>query len=112
MSLKSITGAVAVAATIAFSSIAMAAVDPVTISIKDHKFDPAEIKLPAGEKVKLIIKNLDTTPEEFESHDLNREKIITGNGEGIILVGPLKPGKYEFFGEFNPKTARGFLIVE
>jgi len=82
------------------------------INIKDHKFEPAEVKVPANEKVKLIVKNLDPTAEEFESHDLKREKIVKGNGEIKVVVGPLKPGRYNFFGEFNPKTAQGFVVAE
>ncbi len=82
------------------------------ISIKDHKFEPAEVTIPADTKVVLKVKNEDTTPEEFESHDFNREKIIKGGKEAKINVGPLKPGEYKFFGEFNPKTAQGKLIVK
>ena len=82
------------------------------IIIKDHLFHPAELKIPAGTKVKLVIRNEDPTPEEFESYDFNREKIVGGNSQIIVFVGPLKPGRYEFFGEFNPGTAQGLLIVE
>lgn len=82
------------------------------IVIKNHRFEPAEIKIPADTKVKLIVDNQDSTPEEFESHDFHREKIIPGGSKATILVGPLKPGTYSFFGEFNMKTAQGKLIVE
>lgn len=82
------------------------------IVIKDHKFSPEEVKIPANTKVKLVVDNQDTTPEEFESHDFDREKVIAGNTKANILVGPLKPGNYAFFGEFNPKTAQGKLVVE
>ncbi len=81
------------------------------ITIKDHKFSPAELTIPANEKIKLIVKNDDATPEEFESHELNREKIISGNRKATIYIGPLKPGRYPFFGEFNPETAQGAIIV-
>lgn len=46
------------------------------------------------------------------SHELNREKVIAGNGKATIYVGPLSPGKYPFFGEFNEKTARGVIVAE
>lgn len=82
------------------------------IVIKDHKFSPEEIRVPAGQKIKLIVDNQDPTPEEFESHDLNREKIIAGNTKATIFVGPLEPGKYHFFGEFNMATAKGDIIAE
>ena len=82
------------------------------LSIKDHRFAPEEVRIPAGTKVKLMVKNLDPTPEEFESHELNREKIIPGNKEALIFIGPLDPGEYGFFGEFNEATAQGKIIVE
>ena len=80
--------------------------------IKDHRFVPAELRIPAGRKVKLTIDNQDATPEEFESYELNREKIIPGRSRAVVFIGPLKPGRYPFFGEFNPKTAQGAVIVE
>jgi hypothetical protein len=80
--------------------------------IQDHRFDPTELTVPAGQKIRLVIENRDPTPEEFESYELNREKIVPGNGRIVVFVGPLKPGKYEFFGEFNMATARGWLVAE
>lgn len=83
-----------------------------TITIKDHRFHPEELRVPAGEKIKLIVINEDPTPEEFESYELNREKIIGGGRKAIIYIGPLKPGTYPFFGEFNMDTALGRIIAE
>lgn len=83
-----------------------------TLIIKEHRFQPAEIIIPAGVKVKLLVLNQDATPEEFESHSLNREKIIAGNGKATIYVGPLVAGRYPFEGEFNAKTAQGAIIVQ
>jgi plastocyanin len=82
------------------------------ITIKEHVFLPAELEIPAGQKVKLVIENHDATAEEFESYDLRREKVVAGNGKIVVFVGPLKPGKYKFFGEFHPETAQGFIIVK
>jgi plastocyanin len=82
------------------------------IVIKNHKFDPATLEVPANKKVRLIVKNQDPTPEEFESYELNREKVIAGNSQAIIFIGPLEPGTYPFFGEFNPATAQGKIIVK
>lgn len=81
------------------------------IIIKDHQFQPARLEVPAGVRVKLIVDNQDPTPEEFESYELNREKVIMGNSKVTLFVGPLKVGEYSFFGEFNPKTAQGILVV-
>lgn len=82
------------------------------IIIKDHLFYPDELIIPANTKVKLLVKNQDVTPEEFESYELNREKVIPGKSQVIIFIGPLKPGIYPFFGEFFPKTAQGRIIVQ
>jgi plastocyanin len=84
----------------------------VRLSIKEHRFIPAEVKVPANTKVKLIVANEDATPEEFESHALNREKVIPGRSSATIYVGPLKPGRYAFFGEFHEATAKGTLVAE
>ena len=83
-----------------------------TLVIKDHQFQPTEIEVPAGQKIALTIKNNDTTPEEFESTELRREKVVAGGEQITVYIGPLKPGKYEFFGDFNPKTARGHIIAK
>lgn len=80
--------------------------------IKNHRFEPAEITVPAGKKVKLTINNQDPEPEEFESHDLNREKVIPGNTKGTVWIGPLNPGTYGFFGEYHEDTAKGRIIVK
>jgi plastocyanin domain-containing protein len=91
---------------------ARAADNEFSLVIKDHRFIPAEVTVPAGQKLRLVIENRDSTPEEFESYDLNREKIVSAKGRIVVYVGPLKPGRYEFFGEFNMATARGWLVAE
>ena len=96
---------------IAWTVPAVAATPEFELLIRGKRFEPSVIEIPAGQKVKLIVRNLDATPEEFESYELRREKIIPGNSEAIIYVGPLKPGEYPFFGEFNPDTAQGRLIA-
>lgn len=86
--------------------------DEFKLTIKDHVFTPSELVIPAGKKVKIIVDNQDATPEEFESHELHREKIIPGNSKATIPVGPLKAGEYKFFGEFNEATAKGVIKVQ
>jgi len=80
-----------------------------TIVIKDHRFHPEELVVPTGKKIKLIVDNQDPTPEEFESYDLNREKIVGGNRKITVYIGPLKEGTYKYFGEFHESTARGVI---
>jgi len=89
------------------------AADPeYTLTIRNHTFEPAELRVPAGKKIRLTIDNQDPSAEEFESHELNREKIVPGKSKAAIYVGPLDPGRYPFFGDFNPALTRGVLIAE
>ncbi|MGR9099199.1 MAG: cupredoxin domain-containing protein [Gammaproteobacteria bacterium] len=81
------------------------------LEIRNHLFYPSELEIPADTKVKLIVHNRDPSPEEFESYELNREKIIMGNSKGIVFIGPLPAGEYPFFGEFHMKTAQGKVVV-
>ena len=93
-------------------STAFAADLELSMVIKNHMFEPSELKVPANQRIKLNIQNLDKTAEEFESHSMKKEKIIPAGGKAVIFLGPLKPGSYEFIGEFNPKTAKGLVIAE
>lgn len=95
-----------------FATPALAADPDFTLTIKDHRFEPAELRVPAGKKIRLLVKNLDPTAEEFESHDLKREKVIPGRSETTFTIGPLKPGTYKFVGEFHESTAKGSLIAK
>jgi plastocyanin len=80
--------------------------------LHDHKFEPSEIKAAAGTAIVITITNNDPTPEEFESASLKVEKIVAPNSEIKVRLRALKPGCYEFFGEYNPDSAKGVLIVE
>jgi hypothetical protein len=82
----------------------------ITLSVKNHRFEPAEIIAPANTPIMLRIRNLDPTPMEFESVSLRVEKVVTGNGEGIIRLRPLAPGRYRFFDDFHQET-NGVLVV-
>lgn len=94
------------------SSNVLSATQVIDVEIKNHLFIPSEIVIPENTKVKLVIHNRDDTDEEFESYELNREKVIIGNRKGVIFIGPLPAGEYPFFGEFFPKTAQGKVIVK
>lgn len=91
---------------------AAAAESEALLIIKNHRFEPSELKIPAGERIKLVVHNQDSTPEEFESHDLNREKVVSAGSKASIYIGPLKAGRYSFIGEYNETTAKGFVVAE
>ena len=99
-------------ATLAALGSAQAAEPEALLVIKGHRFEPAELKVPAGKRVKLVVHNQDSTPEEFESHTMNREKVVPGGAKATIYIGPLKPGRYDFFGEYNEATAKGVVVAE
>ena len=98
---------------LAMTGSAFAAGEPeMTISLRDHRFTPAELRVPANVKIRLVVDNQDAGPEEFDSHALNREKVVPGKSKATIFIGPLVPGRYPFIGEFNAATAQGALVVE
>jgi hypothetical protein len=82
------------------------------LAIKDHVYQPSELKVPADTKFKLRVTNEDATPEEFESTDFNRETVVLPKHSILVYVGPLHAGTYGFFGDFHRDTAQGRLIVE
>lgn len=86
--------------------------DELTVTIKDHKFTPTELKVPANQRVVITVINDDATPEEFESSIMKVEKVIPGKSKGVVRIGPLKPGRYPFVGEFHEATAKGVVIAE
>lgn len=104
--------AIATFATAAALGSAQADEPEALLVIKNHRFEPAELKVPAGKRVKLVVHNQDSTPEEFESHTMNREKVIPGGAKATLYIGPLKPGRYDFFGEYNQATAKGVVVAE
>lgn len=110
--MKTLRTALALISLLALAPVARAETPEFTVAIKNHRFEPAELTVPAGKKVKLIIDNHDPTPEEFESHDLKREKVIAGGNKAIVWIGPLKPGRYRFVGEYHEDTAQGLLIAK
>jgi len=83
-----------------------------SLTIRDHRFEPAELQVPAGTRIRLVVHNEDATPEEFESDDLDREKVVAGKSSVVVLIGPLQAGRYEFYGEFHSDTARGHIVVK
>ncbi len=98
---------------LAFSALVAAADIPqYALVLKNHVYEPSEIKVPANTKFKIVVSNQDDTPEEFESTDFNREAVVLPNRSITVFVGPLRAGAYGFFGDFHQATAQGRLIAE
>ncbi len=88
------------------------AAPPVTLTLQNHHFTPAEITLPADTRVKLAVTNLDPTPAEFESDDFKAEKVLPTGKEVKIEVGPFKAGTYEFHDEYNEDVSKSQIVVK
>ena len=99
-------------ASVSTAAVVHAADAEMALVIKNHRFEPTELKVAANQRVKLVVHNQDSTPEEFESHSLNREKLIPGGAKVTIFIGPLKSGRYEFVGEYHADTAKGVVVVD
>ncbi|HET7307041.1 MAG TPA: cupredoxin domain-containing protein [Gammaproteobacteria bacterium] len=82
------------------------------LTVKNHKFQPQKLELPANQRIKLVVKNEDATPMEFESYKLDREKVIVGNSTATVYLGPLDPGTYKFFDDFHRGTTTGVIEVK
>jgi plastocyanin len=83
-----------------------------TITIRDHRFEPSELHVPAGRRIAITVVNDDPLSEEFDSSALKVEKVIAGKSQGIVHISPLKPGRYDFIGEYHDSTAKGQVIAE
>ena len=92
--------------------VVLAADAEALLVIKGNRFEPAELRVPAGQRVKLVVHNQDSSAEEFESHDLNREKVVPPGAKTTVYIGPLKPGRYSYFGDYHPATAKGVIVAE
>ena len=84
----------------------------VSVTLKDHKFSPAEPTAPAGKPIIIDVSNLDSTPSEFESKTLRVEKVVPGGGKIAVQIRPLGPGRYRFFDDYHEDTTEGFLVVK
>jgi hypothetical protein len=103
----------------ALCSIAMLPASPshaqqateIQLTYSKGQFHPSEVRAPADKPIAFRVKNLDAKAMEFESTSLRVEKVVAANSEGVVNVRALKPGRYEFYDDFNDK-ARGALIVQ
>jgi len=82
-----------------------------TLILSNHRFTPALANVRAGERIQIELINQDAATEEFDSHDLQVEQLVTPHGHVRFTIGPLRPGRYAFMGEFHPETAQGLMVA-
>ena len=109
---KTLALAIVAAMSMAMTTQAMADDQVVRLTIKDHRFIPDRLEVPAKTKLVLVIRNEDAEPEEFESKDLRREKIVHPGTETRLVLGKLDPGEYTFVGEYHEATAKGVIVAK
>jgi plastocyanin len=90
---------------------ARGATHDVELRISDQAFQPDVLTIPAGQRVKILVKNEDPSPAEFESNDFNQEKVIPGGTSLPVYVGPLTAGTYKFFNDFHPQSTGKLVVV-
>ena len=84
----------------------------IELRMKDGRFYPETLEVPAGRKIKIVLINEGPGAEEFESTELRKEKVLAPGATSFVTIAPLKPGSYRFFGEFHPETAQGKLVAK
>lgn len=112
MTVRTTFAALSLAALACFATPILAADEPLHLVIKDHHFQPERLEVPAGVKFKLLVKNADSTPEEFESTELRREKLVPPGDEVTVFLGPLDPGEYKIFGDFHQEITKGVIVAK
>ena len=87
--------------------------DAVTVSlaVKEGRFEPATLEVPAGKRIKIEVSNESKSPIEFESKALKFEKVLAPGARSSVVVNPLKPGEYGFFDEFHPDV-KGKIVAK
>ena len=102
----------ALALLVAVGTVSPAFADDFSLILQNHRFQPAELEVPADRPISLSVTNKDPSAEEFESEGLDVEKVIAGGQTATIRLGPLDPGRYEFYGEYHEKTAKGAIVAK
>ena len=74
------------------------------VVVKDGRFAPERLEVPAGRRIKLTLQNDGPGPLEFENDEMRIEKVLSPGAQSFVVLPPLKPGAYSFIDEFNPIT--------
>jgi heme/copper-type cytochrome/quinol oxidase subunit 2 len=87
--------------------------DPVfRIEFNDGKLEPQRLEVPANTRFKLELVNSGTTPAEFESVELRKEKVIAPGVTTSMVIKNLEPGEYHFFDDFHLDTPPAVLVAK
>lgn len=84
----------------------------VELDMRNGVLTPDRLEVPAGTRFKIIVRNSGTTPAEFESLRLRKEKVLSPGAESFVVINRLSPGEYPFFDEFHPDTGQGVIVAK
>jgi len=82
----------------------------ISLTVTDAGFSPAELQAPVGSRVRIEITNQSSGAIEFESFELNRERVIQAGQTVTVYVTGLDAGSYAFFDDFHQER-KGTLVV-
>ena len=82
------------------------------LQFRDGHFEPSTLTISANAPVKLRVKNTSANPIEFESFELNRERVVPPGQVITVFLPALSPGTYHFFDDFHRDVPQGTLIVK
>jgi plastocyanin len=84
------------------------------MDIKDGVITPNRIEVAAGTTFKIMVTNSGSSPAEFESLRLHREKVLAPGVTSFVVIRHLSAGTYEFYDEFHmdQKTANGVIVAK
>ena len=96
------------------SAVSVQAADILTfkLDMQDGKFNPARIEVPAGQRIKIEIRNIGKSAAEFESTELRKEKVLAPGADSFIVIAPLRPGEYKFFDDFHLNMPQGVIVAK
>jgi hypothetical protein len=82
------------------------------VEMSDGTISPMRLEVPANKPFKLELHNTGKTPSEFESTELNREKVLAPQSQSFIVFRRLSPGEYTFFDDFHPEAPKAMLVAK
>ena len=85
---------------------------PNKVKFADGHFEPASLKVSAGTPVVLTVTNNAAAAIEFESFELNRERVVQPGETITVKLPKLDPGQYHFFDDFHSEVPQGTIVAQ
>jgi plastocyanin len=82
------------------------------LKFADGHFEPASLNIAAGTPTKLTVTNQSKSAIEFESFELNRERVVQPGQTITVKLPKLNPGQYHFFDDFHHEVAQGTITAQ